>query len=55
LGEGIDAYRATGATLESSHWLALLAESCAKARRIEEALGIIREALANIERTGIRY
>jgi tetratricopeptide (TPR) repeat protein len=53
--EGIDAYRATGATLESSHWLALLAESCAKARRIEEALGIIREALADIERTGIRY
>jgi predicted ATPase len=29
--------------------------ACVKARRIEGALGIILEALADIERTGIRY
>jgi predicted ATPase len=55
LREGIDAYRATGSEIESSQWLALLAEACGKAGRIAEALEIIREALADVERTGIRY
>jgi predicted ATPase len=55
LREGIDAYRATGLEIESSQWLALLAEACGKAGRIAEALDIIREALADVERTGIRY
>ena len=55
LREGIDAYRATGSEIESSQWLALLAEACGKAGRIAEALDIIREALADVERTGIRY
>ena len=55
LREGIDAYRATGSEIESSQWLALLAEACGKAGRITEALDIIREALADVEHTGIRY
>ena len=33
----------------------MLAEACGKAGRIAEALDIIREALADVERTGIRY
>jgi adenylate cyclase len=36
LREGVDAYRATGANLETPHWLTLLAEGCGKAGRIEE-------------------
>jgi class 3 adenylate cyclase/tetratricopeptide (TPR) repeat protein len=55
LREGVDAYRATGANLESPHWLTLLAEGCGKAGRTEEALDILREALAQVERSGIRY
>ena len=37
------------------HWLTLLAEGCGKAGRIEEALDILRQSLAEVERTGIRY
>jgi class 3 adenylate cyclase/predicted ATPase len=55
LQEGVDAYRATGANVESPHWLTLLAEGCGKAGRIEEALDILGEGLAEVERTGIRY
>jgi predicted ATPase len=55
LREGIDAYRATGANHESSHWFALLADACGKAGQTEEALSAVRDALAEIERTGIRY
>jgi predicted ATPase len=55
LRQGVDAYRATGAITETPHWLTLLAEGCGKAGRIEEALDILREGLAEVERTGIRY
>jgi tetratricopeptide (TPR) repeat protein len=55
LREGVDAYRATGAILERPHWLTLLAEGCGKSGRTEEALDILREGLAEVERTGIRY
>jgi predicted ATPase len=55
LREGVGAYRATGAILEGPHWLTLLAEGCGKVGRIEEALDILSEALAEVERTGIRY
>jgi predicted ATPase len=55
LRQGVDAYRATGADLESQHWLALLAEACGKAGHTEEALAVLREALSDVERTGIRY
>jgi class 3 adenylate cyclase/predicted ATPase len=55
LREGVDAYEATGAIIENPHWLALLAEACGKAGRIEEALATVRNALLDVERTGIRY
>jgi predicted ATPase len=38
LRDGIAAYRATGADLESSHWLGLLAEACGDAHPPEEGL-----------------
>jgi class 3 adenylate cyclase/predicted ATPase len=55
LREGIDAYRATGANHESSHWFALLADACGKAGQIEGASSVVRDTLAEVERTGIRY
>jgi len=55
LRDGGDAYQATGANLESPHWFALLAEAYGKAGRVEEAQAVLREALALVERTGIRY
>ena len=38
LGEGLVAYRATGAELECSHWLALLAEAYRDTGQPEKAL-----------------
>ena len=38
LREGLVAYRATGAELECSHWLALLAEAYRDTGRTEEGL-----------------
>ena len=55
LHEGLDAYQATGAIIESPHWLALLAAVCGKAGRFDEAQAVLRDALALVERTGIRY
>ncbi|MBV9198572.1 MAG: AAA family ATPase [Alphaproteobacteria bacterium] len=55
LREGVDAYQATGANLESPHWFALLAEAYGKAGQTEESQAVLREALALVERTGIRY
>jgi predicted ATPase len=55
LRDGVAAYRATGANLETPHWLALLAEAYGKAGQTEEALSVARDALAEVERTGIRY
>jgi predicted ATPase len=55
LRAGVQAYRATGANLESSYWLALQAEACGKLGRINEALAMVREALAEVERSGICY
>jgi predicted ATPase len=53
--EGIAAYRATGAEIESSYWLALLAEACGKAGQIARGLCTVAEALALTERTDIRH
>jgi predicted ATPase len=55
LRDGVAAYRATGANLETPHWLALLGEAYGKAAQTEEALSVARDALAEVERTGIRY
>jgi class 3 adenylate cyclase/predicted ATPase len=55
LRDGLVAYRATGAELESSHWLGLLAEACRATDRIDEGLRVIGEALDHVAQTGIVY
>ena len=52
--EGIAAYRATGAELESRHWLSILASACAKAERLEEADRVLDEALSQAHKSGAR-
>jgi predicted ATPase len=52
---GIDADRRTGADLEDSHWLALLAEACGRTGNVAEGLRVVAEALAHVARTGIIY
>ena len=52
---GIDADRGTGANIEDSHWLALLAEACSKTGNAAEGLRVVAEALAHVARTGIPY
>ena len=53
--QGIDADRRTGANLEDSHWLALLAEACGKTGKIAEGLRAIAEALDHVAKTGAVY
>ena len=55
LRQGVEAYRATGADLESPHWLALLAEACGKAGEIEAGLGALATAFDLVAQTGIAY
>jgi predicted ATPase len=55
LRQGVEAYRATGADLESPHWLALLAEACGKAGEIEAGLGALATAFDLVARTRIAY
>lgn len=55
LRQGLADYRATGAELERSHWLGLLAEACVKTEQIEEGLDVLAEALADVSLRGIRY
>jgi predicted ATPase len=55
LRQGLVAYRATGAELESSHYLGLLAEACCDTGQAEEGLRVVAEALDHIAQTGIVY
>ena len=55
LREGLIAYRATGANLECSHWLGLLAEVYRDTGQPGEGLRVIAEALDQVARTGIVY
>ena len=55
LREGFAAYRATGAEIECSHWLALLAEAYRDTGQTEKGLGVIAEALDHVAQTGIVY
>jgi predicted ATPase len=55
LSEGLVAYRATGAELECSHWLALLAEAYRDTGQPEQGLRLITEALDHVAQTGIVY
>lgn len=53
--QGIDAYRATGAEMIRPHFLALLGESCGKARQAAEGLTAIEEALTLTQESGGRW
>jgi DNA-binding winged helix-turn-helix (wHTH) protein/predicted ATPase len=47
--------RATGAELGRTYFLALLAEACARSRRLETGLQALAEGLAPIEQSGERF
>jgi predicted ATPase len=53
--EGLAAYRATGARMQSTYHLILLAQALAACRRHGEGLKAVREAAALVEETGERY
>jgi predicted ATPase len=53
--EGLAAYRALGAGLEQSHWLALLAEAYRDSGQPAEGLRLIAEALDHVAQTGVLY
>jgi class 3 adenylate cyclase/predicted ATPase len=55
LCEGYAAYRAVGAQIECSHWLALLAEAYRDTGRPVEGLRLIAEALDYVGQTDIVY
>jgi predicted ATPase len=55
LRQGMDAWRATGAEVGRTHFLALLAEAYGKAARTEEGLTILAEAFAQVDKTGERF
>lgn len=52
---GLHAYRAAGTVMGTATFLGLLAETCARAGRTEEALAVVADALAMSARTGMRY
>ena len=53
--QGLAAYRATGAELFRTYWLALLAEAYGTAGQVQEGLQVLEEALALVEKNGERY
>jgi predicted ATPase len=55
LQQGIAAFRATGAELLGSYFLALLAEAHGKVGQTEEGLTVLAEALTIANKTGERF
>jgi predicted ATPase len=55
LREGLAAYRAIGAQIECSHWLALLAGAHCDSGQPAHGLRLIAEALDHVAQTGIVY
>jgi predicted ATPase/DNA-binding winged helix-turn-helix (wHTH) protein len=55
LRQGLDAWRATGAELGQTYFLALQTEVCKQAGQIEAGLATLAEALAAVDRTGERF
>src|SRR5262249_9539537 len=53
--QGLAAYRATGAELFRTYWLALLAEAYGTAGQVQEGLQVLDEALALVDKNGERY
>jgi len=50
--QGIARYQATGAEVERSYFLGLLAEAYGKIGQTEEGLRVLAEALAEVDRHG---
>lgn len=55
LEQGIEGYRATGARLQRSHWLALLAEAYGQVGRRDDSLEVVSEAIAFAESHDERF
>ena len=55
ISQGLDAYQATGTELLRAHFLGLLAEALGKARRAQEGLRVLEEALTIAHRDSERY
>jgi predicted ATPase len=53
--QGLAAFRATGAEVQGSYFLALLAEAYGKAGQAEEGLATLAEALAVVDKTEERF
>jgi predicted ATPase len=53
--QSLAAYRATGAELFRTYWLALLAEAYGIAGQVQEGLQVLEEALALVDQNGERY
>ncbi|MBI3300989.1 MAG: hypothetical protein HYZ72_02775 [Deltaproteobacteria bacterium] len=53
--QGLAAWRATGAELERTHYLALLAEAYGKVGQAEKGLATVTEALAVVNKNGERF
>jgi predicted ATPase len=53
--EGLRTYRATGAEINQSYFLALLAEAHGTMGQLEEGLTVLTEALALVDKTGERW
>src|SRR5439155_11484234 len=55
LHQGLNTYRATGAGIGRTQFLALLAEAHGKVGQAEEGLKVLAEALATVNKTGERH
>ena len=53
--QGLASLRVTGAEQERPYWLVLLAEAYGKVGRVEEELSAVTEALAFVDKTGVRF
>ena len=53
--QGFDIFRGTGAELSLTHYHAVLAEAYVASNRVEDALQIVEEGLALVERTSERF
>jgi predicted ATPase len=53
--QGVDAYRATGASFQLPHFLVPVAEAARVRGRPEEGLDVLADAMAIVENTGERY
>jgi predicted ATPase len=55
LRQGLEGWRATGASISWSYWLGLLADTYARGAHAGEGLAVVAEALTCVDQTGERY